>query len=73
VTLVTQGSKNGTEIVFLKMGIIKNGGNWHLEAFLCYSTEKTLCEKYVFLLRQIRQFWCYARFFILYDTEKRCF
>jgi hypothetical protein len=33
VTLVTQGSKNGTEIVFLKMGISKNGGNWHLEAF----------------------------------------
>jgi hypothetical protein len=30
---VTQGSKNGTEIVFFKMGISKNGGNWHLEAF----------------------------------------
>jgi hypothetical protein len=38
VTLVTQGSKNGTEIVFLKMGISKNGRNWHLEAFLCYFT-----------------------------------
>jgi hypothetical protein len=30
VTLVTQGSKNGTEIAFLKIGISKNGGNWHL-------------------------------------------
>jgi hypothetical protein len=24
--------------VFLKMGISKNGGNWHLEGFLCYFT-----------------------------------
>jgi hypothetical protein len=27
VTLVTKGSKNGTEMFFLKMGISKNGGN----------------------------------------------
>ena len=44
---------------------------WNSE--LKWTAEKTLCEKYFFLPRQIRQFWCNARFFILYDTEKRCF
>ena len=42
VTLGTQGSKNGTEMGFLKMGISKNGGNWHLEGFLCYFTSLNL-------------------------------
>jgi hypothetical protein len=41
VTLVTQGSKNGKE-----MGISKNGGNWHLEGFLCYFT----CLNLIFVL-----------------------
>jgi hypothetical protein len=38
MTLVTQGSKNSTEMFFKKMGISKNDGNWHLEGFLCYFT-----------------------------------
>jgi hypothetical protein len=44
-----------------------------LFTFYRLELKKLLCEKYFFLLRQIRQFWCYARFLILYDTEKRCF
>jgi hypothetical protein len=44
---------------------------WNSE--LKWTAETTLCEKYFFLLRQNRQFWCNARFFILYDAEKKMF
>ena len=42
---------------------------WNSE--LKWTAEKTLCEKYFFLLRQIRQFWCNARFFLYYMTLKK--
>jgi hypothetical protein len=41
VTLVTQALKTAQKL-FLKMGISKNGGNWHLEAFLWLEITKYL-------------------------------
>jgi hypothetical protein len=36
VTLVTKALKTAQKLFFLKMGISKNGGNWHLEAVISY-------------------------------------